>query len=47
MLREREAHGRCTPAVALTAYTRAIDRTRALQAASTRTSPNQWMRTSS
>jgi len=32
MLREREAHGRRTPAVALTAYTRAIDRTRALQA---------------
>ena len=32
MLREREAQGRRTPAVALTAYTRAIDRTRALQA---------------
>jgi len=32
MLREREGHGPRTPAVALTAYTRAIDRTRALQA---------------
>ena len=31
-LREHEAHGRRTPAIALTAYTRAIDRTRALQA---------------
>ena len=31
LLREREARGRRTPAIALTAYTRGVDRTRALQ----------------